>query len=76
MDDRYEFESCEGCLFSAGVIETDGCKVYALPQGHHKCDLFHPNLYAREVRAMEAIAEISGCLRGDGHGGLTFNVTQ
>lgn len=86
----YENETCLSCHFfyDPGPLDEDWCsnktiikeQLKGWPSNDDRCDHFTRSLECRKVRALESIAsdlsDFRGCLRDDGHGGCTFDVTH
>lgn len=81
---NYDNETCYSCQnwMEAGCEPDDPATDHMhIRPGAKRCkDGFAPSLECRKVLALESIAcdleDFRGCLRDDGHGGCTFDVTQ
>ncbi len=74
----YEKEHCDSCRYYLDVDFCANTKVDRdeWPDLADCCELFGPSLECRKVLALEKLADLTGCLRDDGRGGYTFDVTK
>lgn len=70
--DPFEGETCVGCR--AGDVCVQALNK-TRDRFEEKCEKFAPSYNCRLVRALETLSDLALCLRADGSGGCTFDVT-
>lgn len=82
--DPFEAETCEGCAwfseFSGPMCTRKNCETNGAYGGGRECDNFVLSLQCRQVRALEALGDLSACIRLTETGGaievLVWNTVE